>query len=329
MTTIRWGIVGCGDVTETKSGPALRKATGSALTAVMRRNGALAEDYARRHGVPHWTDDAETLIRHPEVDVVYVATPPSAHKDYTLLAAAAGKPVLVEKPMAPTVTDCEAMIDACAAAGVPLFVAYYRRAMPRFATVKRMIDDGTIGTPRHVQVTHTLPPPEPGFDAAGLPWRFDPAVNGGGLFVDMGSHVLDLLDHWFGPVADMAGDARNQAGLYPAEDIVTARFAFASGVVGVGSWCYTTDQSTDRITVTGSHGRISVSGFDQTPIVLTTNAGVREIEAPYPQHAHQPFVQTIVDQLSGHGTCPCTGRDALRTTRVIAEILAGYAPPAR
>ncbi len=93
MRTIRWGIIGCGDVTEVKSGPALQKANHSQLVAVMRRTGALARDYAQRHGVPRWYDQADELIHDPEVDAIYIATPPASHKDYTLLTAHAGKPI--------------------------------------------------------------------------------------------------------------------------------------------------------------------------------------------------------------------------------------------
>src|SRR5258706_10250264 len=92
---IRWGIIGCGDVTEVKSGPALQRATGSALVAVMRRDRAKAEDYARRHGVARAYDDGAALIEDPDVDAVYVATPPSSHLDYALAAAKAGEPVYV------------------------------------------------------------------------------------------------------------------------------------------------------------------------------------------------------------------------------------------
>ncbi len=128
MRTIRWGIIGCGNVTEVKSGPGFQKAGNSSLVAVMRRNAALAQDYAGRHGVPRWYDDGAALIADPEVDAVYVATPPSSHKGYVLACAAAGKPVYVEKPMALDHGECEEMIAACRAANVPLFVAYYRRA---------------------------------------------------------------------------------------------------------------------------------------------------------------------------------------------------------
>ena len=145
MRTIRWGIIGCGNVTEVKSGPGFQKARNSALVAVMRRNAALAQDYAGRHGVPRWYDDGAALIADPEVDAVYVATPPSSHKGYVLACAAAGKPVYVEKPMALDHGECEEMIAACRAANVPLFVAYYRRALPRFLKVKELIDGGAIG----------------------------------------------------------------------------------------------------------------------------------------------------------------------------------------
>src|SRR5438045_5708661 len=104
--TVRWGIIGCGKVTEVKSGPAFQKAEGSALVAVMRRNGALAADYARRHGVPRWYDDAAALIADPEVDAVYIGTPPGAHESLALAVCAAGKPAYVEKPMARTLSEC-------------------------------------------------------------------------------------------------------------------------------------------------------------------------------------------------------------------------------
>lgn len=138
MKEIRWGIIGCGDVTEVKSGPAFQRADGSSLVAVMRRSGDLAKDYARRHGVARWYENAEALINDPGVDAIYIATPPAFHKEYTLLSAAAGKPVYVEKPMALNFEECQEMIQACRSARVPLFVAYYRRALARFLKIKRV-----------------------------------------------------------------------------------------------------------------------------------------------------------------------------------------------
>src|SRR3954468_2626810 len=144
MSTIRWGIVGCGDVTEVKSGPGFQKAEGSELVAVMRRDAAKAQDYARRHGVQRAYDRAEDLIADPQVDAVYVATPPSTHAELALAVAAAGKPCLVEKPMARNHAECLQMVEVFAAQGLPLWVAYYRRALPRFVLVRDLLADGAI-----------------------------------------------------------------------------------------------------------------------------------------------------------------------------------------
>ena len=319
---VRWGIIGVGDVTERKSGPGFQQARSSELVAVMRRDGAKAADYARRHGVPRWYDDADALLADPEVDAVYIATPPDSHADYTLRAAAAGKPVYVEKPMARTTAECEAMIDACDTAGVPLFVAYYRRTMPRFLTVRDLLADGAIGTPRAVSI-RLQRPAAPAADGA-VPWRLRPEVSGGGLFVDLGSHTLDLLDGLLGPVTHCAGVADNVTGHHAAEDLVAATFTFGSGVHGVGLWAFDAAESIDEVEIVGTAGSVRFSTFDEEPLRVTTGAGTRTIDAPYPETVQLPLIQTVVDALLGLGECPSTGRSALRTTRVIDTLLAGY-----
>ena len=320
MRTIRWGVIGCGDVTEVKSGPALQKAAHSALVAVMRRNGDLARDYARRHGVPRWYDDASTLIADIEVDAIYVATPPSSHLKYALLAARAGKPVYVEKPMAMTFVECREMIDGCRGAGVPLFVAYYRRALARFLEVKRLIEAGTIGEVRFVTVT--LAQPVVPQDAV-LPWRLQPDIAGGGQFVDLGSHMLDFLDYALGPIREAQGTATNQAGRYAVEDIVTGSFVFESGVQGVGTWCFSAFERHDQTDIVGTLGKITYATFDHGPIVLTTRTGTRETSFDAPPHIQQSLIQTVVDELIGRGRCPSTGESAARTSWVMDQMLHG------
>ncbi|HEX9116922.1 MAG TPA: Gfo/Idh/MocA family oxidoreductase [Anaerolineae bacterium] len=323
MAIIRWGIIGCGDVTEVKSGPGFQLARNSALVAVMRRNAALAEDYARRHGVPRWYADAAQLIHDPEVDAVYVATPPSSHKEYVLACAAAGKPVYVEKPMALDFAQCQEMIAACKTAGVPLFVAYYRRALPRFLKVKELVDRGAIGSIRFVTVLLQPSRPEDA-DPALLAWRVRPEISGGGRFVDMGVHTLDFLDYVLGPIASAHGHAANRAGIYPAEDTVTASFEFASGVPASGAWCATAYGPADLAEIVGSEGKISFSSFDAEPITLTRADGVTHFAIPNPPHIQQPLIQTVVDDLLGLGHCPSTGETGARTTWVVDQVLQDY-----
>jgi predicted dehydrogenase len=319
---VRWGIIGVGNVTEAKSGPGFQQAERSELVAVMRRNGDLAADYARRHGVPRWYDDADELINDPEVDAVYVATPPDSHREYAVRVARAGKPVYVEKPMARTALECEDMISACDEAGVGLFVAYYRRAMPRFATVKQLLDDGRIGQLRSVSIRNERPAHLDGADNGG--WRVNPEISGGGHFVDLGSHILDLLDWLLGPVTYAAGTATNRGGRYRAEDLVTGVFSFRSGIEGVGIWNYDSFQHQDQVEVIGTAGALRFSCFTDEPLRLLTARGVEQIKAPYPEIAQLPLIQTVVNALTGHGESPSTGHSAVRTARVIDALLSDY-----
>src|SRR5258706_8040368 len=213
LAEINWGIIGAGDVCEVKSAPAMNKIAGSKLVAVMRRNGDKARDFAQRHGVPKWYDDADRLINDPEVNAVYIATPPDSHEFYTLRAAKAGKPVYVEKPMARTHRECLSMIDGCQKAKVPLFTAYYRRMLPNFLKVKSLLAEGVIGKVRYVSVVlnKTLHPDIVGASKSAGNWRIFPEIAGGGYFFDLACHQLDILDFLFGPILDANGYSVNQA----------------------------------------------------------------------------------------------------------------------
>jgi len=318
---IRWGIIGCGDVTEVKSGPGFQKADGSALVAVMRRDAAKAEDYARRHNVPRWYADADALIADRDVDAIYIATPPSSHKEYVLKSAKARKPVLVEKPMAMTARECEEMIAACRAANVPLRVAYYRRRLPRFEKMRSLIQSGAIGEPRLVSVRHLM-------KEGTLPaqaWKVDPAIGGGGHFVDIQSHVLDWLHHVFGPAREVMGVGVNAARTYAAEDTVCYMLVFDKNVLANGHCAYSTNRYEESVTVHGSAGEVSMSFFQPSGDVRLVRNGVEEIfKLPDPPHVHQPLIQAFVNELKGGPPLESTGETAMETARVTDEILGSF-----
>ncbi len=324
LNKVRWGIIGCGDVTEVKSGPAFQKANNSELVAVMRRTGELAKDYAKRHNVPKWYDDANALINDPDVDAVYIATPPNSHKDYTIKVAKAGKPVYVEKPMALNSEECNEMIEVCEKAGVPLFVAYYRRAMPRFLKIKEIIGTREIGDVRFVSITLYQKATEDVKNSSKLPWRVKPEIAGAGIFFDLASHQFDMMDFLFGPIHEVHGIASNQAGYYRAEDIVTGTFKFESGLHGVGSWCFSAFDDVDQVEIIGSEGKITFSLFGHDPVIVTKATGHKEWSFEPEQHVHQPLVQTVVDELTGSGKCPSTGITGVRTTRILEEMVRNY-----
>jgi predicted dehydrogenase len=322
MKTIRWGMIGCGEVAEVKSGPGFYKAENSQLVAVMRRNGALAADFARRHGVARSHDDAEAIIRAPDIDAVYIATLTNSHRDYTVRCAAAGKAVYVEKPMAMDYAECLTMIDACRAAQVPLWVGYYRRALPRFLKVRELVQSGAIGPVRMVvtRMFQRLPAAEQ-FAGGRVPWRIDPALSGGGFFFEGACHTLDFLDYLFGPVESVRAFAANQAGAYEPEDVVSASLRFASGVHGSAAWCFAADVDEEYNEIVGARGRIRFSTYTPSPIRVSRGETVEEIAVGDPPHVHQPMIQSIVDELNGRGRAESTGESAARTSWVLDEIL--------
>ena len=322
MKTIRWGMIGCGDVTEVKSGPGFYKSDHSTLLAVTNRTLDKAYDYAQRHGVARVYPDATALLADPEIDAVYIATPPAGHKALTLQAAAAGKHVYVEKPMALNHAECEEMIAACKRAGVRLYVAFYRRAMPRFLKVKDWIEQGAIGTVCTVSVLQRQKPAPEEFSPETLPWRLRRETSGGGKFLDMGVHVLDSLVSWFGPITQVQGRPSNRAGLYAVEDTVVASWQHATGVSGVGNWCYVGHDEADRIEITGTKGRIEFAFFSDAPLRLVREAGVDEVSIPNPPHVQQPLIQSIVDELNGVRPSRCDTEAAARISAVTDAILA-------
>lgn len=155
---IKWGFIGCGEVTKTKSGPAFQKVEHSEVVAVMSRDGAKAKAYAKERGIKKWYDDAQELIDDPEVNAVYIATPPSSHATYAIMSMKAGKPAYIEKPMAVTYEECTRINRISNETGVPCFVAYYRRYLPYFQKVKELVENGTIGNVINVQIRFAQPP---------------------------------------------------------------------------------------------------------------------------------------------------------------------------
>lgn len=324
MKIIKWGFIGCGEVTEKKSGPAFGKVEGSQVVAVMSRQADKARSYAERHGIGRWYSDAQALIDDPDVNAVYVATPPSSHATYAIIAMRAGKPVYVEKPLAAAYEDCARVNRVSEQTGVPCFVAYYRRYLPYFEKVREVVDSGLLGKVMSCQVRFAVPPRDMDYKAGdALPWRLQPDISGGGYFYDLAAHQLDMLQHFFGVITEASGMYANRGGLYGAEDTVAACFRFENGLPGSGSWCFVAHESAkeDRIEIVGDKGQISFSVFNYSPIRLQTSAGVEHIDIPNPPHVQQPLIANVVRHLQGIDVCTCTSVSATPVNWVMDRIL--------
>ncbi len=317
---IKWGIIGCGDVTEVKSGPAFNKVEQAELSAVMRRDYNKAMDYAKRHNVKYVFKTAQELINSNHVDAVYIATPPSSHAEYAIMAMKARKPVYVEKPMASTYDECLLMNEASKKYKTPLFVAYYRRTLPGFLKVKELLDEGVIGTPLSVQIRLTRPALDSEKEAS---WRVDKNIAGGGIFYDLASHQFDFLDFIFGPITKVAGFSTNNNPWYSVEDTVTATFQFESGIIGSGLWCFNThaNEQQDIMEIIGTKGSVIFSGFNHHPVKLITEKGT--VEFPYlnPENIQYNLIKQVNDALTDNDTCVSTGITAARTNWILEQII--------
>ncbi|AWA30331.1 oxidoreductase [Flavobacterium magnum] len=317
--TIRWGIIGCGNVTELKSGPAYRKTKGFALVAVMRRDAAKAEDYAKRHGVPRFYTDAGALIADPDIDAVYIATPPDTHAHYALKVAAADKICCIEKPMASDYDECVMICEAFEQKKLPLFVAYYRRTLEKFLKVKALLDEIGAGRSVRWQLSRV---PNANDRSGQYQWRTDAAIARGGYFEDLASHGLDLFTFLFGEVAAVHGISTNQQGLYSAKDALSACWIHQSGIVGSANWNFGSSVREDVVEIHGSEGKISFSMFDNhLPILFEKEGTSQSFDIAPPENIQLFHVEAMRAHLAGERPHPSQGRSAAHTTWIMDRIL--------
>ena len=316
MEKIYWGIIGCGDVTELKSGPAFNKVSYSELVAVMRRDAEKAKDYAQRHNVPKYYSDGYELINDPAINAIYIATPPGSHEEYAMAAINAGKPVYVEKPMAIDFAAANNITQLAKEKNVKLTVAHYRNAQPFFRKIKELLNTGTIGTIEKVRlVFNRTALSEADLTQPQKAWRVDPAVSGGGLFHDMAPHQLGLMLYFFGAVKEISGSAVNTNPVYKAPDRVEAKLLFENGVAFNGSWDFNAAANADDCIISGSNGSIRFPVFGEHEMVIEKNAAEEKISFEAPYHVQQPMIAETVLYFLGKGENPCKGEEGREVMR--------------
>lgn len=316
--TVHWGIIGCGDVTEVKSGPALDLVDGSRLIAVMRRDSAKAKDYAKRHNVPKWYSNADDLLNDPDINAVYIATPPVVHKEYALRALAKGLNVYVEKPIAMNAQEAEEIAEAIRRSSAKLSVAHYRRALPMFRFVKELLEKNTIGDVRMVNMNLWQPQKPSVVASPEKNWRIDPAISGGGLFHDLSPHLLDLMLFYFGTPVRVQGFSLNQSHDTSADDMVSGQILFQNNIVFNGMWnfCVAESEARDECTIVGTKGSISFALFGKE-VVVREEKGERRHAFDHPKHIQQPMIDSVVKYFQESDVNPCSVDEALIVMKII------------
>ena len=320
--TIKWGMIGCGNVTEVKSGPAFNKVPQSVLWAVTSRNPEKAADYARRHLVPKYYANADELLADPEINAVYIATPPDSHELYAIAAMKAGKSVYVEKPMSVDAASSKRMLDAAQLYDAKLTVSHYRREQPVFRKIKSLIEEKAIGDIKFITLNYFQPAlSKEEMKVPKNQWRVNPAIAGGGLFNDIAPHQLDLMLHWFGSVDMVAGTAVQQADQYAADDMVAGILRFENKAVFTGTWCFSALPAVRRdvCEVIGTAGRISFSFFGQPVIELTTGENTETIRFDTLPHVQQPMIEAAVNYFLNQKPNPCSAEIGFQVMEIIDQ----------
>lgn len=312
--TVVWGIIGCGDVAEVKSGPAFQKCKNSQLLAVMRRDSEKAKDFALRHKVPLWYDDAGLLLANKSINAIYIATPPSTHLSYALQVLKSGKDVYLEKPMVLSLDEAFSLKTALDKSNNKLVVAHYRRHLPLYLKVKSLLDSKVLGSIKYVDLkylkTHKT--------TTKNYWRLDSAVSGGGHFHDLAPHQIDLMYYFFGDYKKACGFSVNQEDKYSVPDMVNGTINFKSGVQFRGIWSFDVPDYLDeeKCVIYGLDGNLSFSFYGDS-VKLTTNNQTKIYNFNNPENIQQPFIQQTINYFLGKRNNPCSLEEGILVTTIM------------
>jgi len=286
---IRWGLIGCGDISRRRVAPALRDSPLCELVAVSRARAELAESFAKEFGARRWCADWQDVLMDYEIDAIYVATPVRLHAEQTIAAAERGKHVLCEKPMALNVAECDRMIDACRANNVKLGVAYYRHFYPVVRRVKELIDSGELGVPVVAQINaFEWFDPEP---ASARSWLLKKAVSGGGPMFDFGCHRIEVLLDLLGDIKDVKSTLANAFFKREVEDVATAMFQFERDTCGTLTVTHAARVPQDTFDLFCTAGSIHIPVLNEGTMRVLTSEGERVETHPNHANIHQPLIE--------------------------------------
>lgn len=298
MEVVKWGLIGAGDIARKRVAPALRDLPNSELVSVSRSQAALAEEFANEFGAKKWFADWRDLVRDPEIDAVYLATPVFLHAEQAIFAAAAGKHVLCEKPMALSVSECDEMIAACRANGVKLGVAYYRRFYPVIGWIKQLIASGEIGLVSLAQI-NAFEYFDP-LDDDPRHWFVEKAKSGGGPMMDFGCHRLEILSNLFGRVRRIKSIVSGDVLAREVEDTAIASMQFENNVCASVTVTHAAREAQDSLDIYGTGGSIHIQVLNSGEMTIRVGSEERKELWPPAPNLHEPLIKDFADSVLQH-----------------------------
>jgi 1,5-anhydro-D-fructose reductase (1,5-anhydro-D-mannitol-forming) len=314
IDVVRWGILGCGNVAELKSGPPLYQTPGSELIAVMRRDAAKAADFAQRHGARRWYTDAAALIGDADVNAIYIASPHALHSAHVKLAAEAGKIVLCEKPVGISTAEAQACVEVCRSHDVPLSVPYYRRYWPIVQKMRELLSDGAIGrivTARVQLADYFAGDPD-------RPWLTSRASSGGGALANAGSHWVDLIRYLLSDIIGVSAHCSSHASGFETEDTIVVQLETVEHALVSLSITLQSPININEFDISGTEGRLRATSLSDGQLILNRVGKEPQLFAlPRSRFAHAEFIAELVDRLRSDQPVPVPGEEAVAVWRIM------------
>jgi predicted dehydrogenase len=325
--TVGFGIIGCGVVAPTHA-VALDAIENVRLLAAADSMAPRAENFCKEFSVPKACRDYRELLDNPDIQAVCVCTPHHAHASVAIEAARAGKHVLVEKPMATTLADADAVIRACEEANVRLGVVFQHRFDPASRYVKQLLQEGVLGKPVlggvHVLWFRT----SDYYDSQSWRGRWETA--GGGVLINQAIHAVDILCWLMGPVVRVAGYCNACVHPIEVEDTAAAALYFENGALGVIQASTTTyPQTPERVELAGSQGTITIEGGQITRHELAgQRADAPQLSAEDPRFrgksyygaSHPRLLEDFVEAIREDRPPLVDGREGRKALEVVSAV---------
>ena len=329
--SLGWAIAGIGSHADLKIAPAIARASDCHLVAVYSRDQGRAGAFADTHGADVAYSSLDAMLADSRVDAVFVASPNHLHAPQAIRAAAAGKHVLAEKPMANSVSDAAAMIAACRDHSVTLGLGFELRFHPAHLWARRLIDDGTIGRIRlaHGQWGRGNRGEPEHLPRVGLRewWETPELIGEASVLVGLGVHVFDLMRFLMrDEVVEVVAMTDGQTGTQPLEHIATIALRMSSGAIAQVMCGRMLPDTQNDLALYGSDGRIATK-----ETVWEARLGRAEVVSATVNHAESygyDYLANFVAELEDfhdalkHDRPPsATGEDGLRAARITAAAI--------
>ena len=310
--SLKWGVLGAGSVAQRRAMPAIKKADGAELHALLSRDTARAERLAREHGATKAYTTVDTLFGDDALDAIYVSTPVHLHSEQVIAAAARGLHVLCDKPMALTPQECREMIAACDANGVHLQICFLFRFHSCFQQIRTWIDEGRFG-----QLVHGRMPFLKQYQLAPDEWRAQPEKAGGGCFMDLGPHSVDLLRYLIGEVNAVSAFYNATGQGTAVEETGGIFMRFDNGAQAFTDLSFSVPQCDIVLELYGTEGTVWVYNDDGWKI-KTYFDGEQQVIASQFEDLYQSQFEHFAACV-GKGVTPITtGVDGLRANEILA-----------